>query len=683
MRLIKILTILFLLVSRLALTQERKWDYQVIEDLIEELAENNDEELDYTTVTENLYYYFENPLNLNIASEEELFKIPILNTFQIRSLLDFRKIHGPFYSIYELQLVEGFSPHIIQKILPFVTVEKLENAHMYNFRKALKYGRHELLSRVSSVIEDPVGYNPTGDDYYLGNRIQFLNKYRYNYRQKLLWGVTTEKDPGEQFFIGNQKRGFDFYSAYIQVKDLGILDNFVVGDYQIQLGQGLVMWSYIGNRKSTLVLDTRLRSQGIKKYSSAEENSFLRGSAATVSIKNFSLTAFGSLKKLDANTVYDSVLNQRYFTSYQLTGIHALDNQVEDKDAVQEFVIGGNINYRNGNFNSGVSWVNYKYDIPFQKDNSPARQFDFYGCENYVSGINLDYRLKAMHVFAEAAMSKNGGKALVAGTLLQLTAQFNASILYRNFEKNYQSHYANAFGEGSSTQNEQGFYVGAEIHPYRNWMIAAYYDFFKFPWLKTGVSGPSDGNDFLVQTDYQVNRNLNMYWRVKHERKQSNLNDADTGIETMGNNFKTTVRYQVNYRISEQLTLKNRLAYTQIIDDLNEKEQGFLIYQDIKYAFDQLPLQFTLRYALFDTESFASRMYAYENDVYQAFTVPAFYDKGNRMYLLLQYEPWGKLTCWLKIAQTYYTNKTIVGSGLNEIYGNTKTDVRLQLGYKF
>ena len=44
---------------------------QLIEDIIEQIAESNDEELDYTELYESLYNFTENKINLNKTNKEE------------------------------------------------------------------------------------------------------------------------------------------------------------------------------------------------------------------------------------------------------------------------------------------------------------------------------------------------------------------------------------------------------------------------------------------------------------------------------------------------------------------------------------------------------------------------------------------------------------------------------------
>ena len=51
----------------------------------------------------------------------------------------------------------------------------------------------------------------------------------------------------------------------------------------------------------------------------------------------------------------------------------------------------------------------------------------------------------------------------------------------------------------------------------------------------------------------------------------------------------------------------------------NPFETGYLIYQDVVYKPKSSPFSFSFRYGLFDTDSYNSRIYAYENDILYVF----------------------------------------------------------------
>ncbi|HKB45305.1 MAG TPA: hypothetical protein VKC90_12980, partial [Chitinophagaceae bacterium] len=70
---------------------------------------------------------------------------------------------------------------------------------------------------------------------------------------------------------------------------------------------------------------------------------------------------------------------------------------------------------------------------------------------------------------------------------------------------------------------------------------------------------------------------------------------------------------------------------------------------------------------------------AYENDVLYSYSIPAFFDKGFRYYFTLNYDLNKKLSLWLRWAQTIYRDKKTIGSGLDEIQGNHRSEIKLQV----
>jgi hypothetical protein len=112
-------------------------------------------------------------------------------------------------------------------------------------------------------------------------------------------------------------------------------------------------------------------------------------------------------------------------------------------------------------------------------------------------------------------------------------------------------------------------------------------------------------------------------------------------------------------------------------------EQGFLSYVDIIYKPLRKPYSGNLRFQYFETDSYNSRMYAYENDVLYSFSIPVFYDKGYRYYLNITYDITRRLSVWMRFAQTVYPDKNVIGSGLDEINGRKKTEIKFQSIFNF
>lgn len=112
------------------------------------------------------------------------------------------------------------------------------------------------------------------------------------------------------------------------------------------------------------------------------------------------------------------------------------------------------------------------------------------------------------------------------------------------------------------------------------------------------------------------------------------------------------------------------------------KNKGTLLLLDVFYHPASIPLKLSCRYALFNTDNYSSRLYAYENDVLYASSMPAYYGKGFRTYLLVKYSPARWLDAWLRLSLTCYADRNIISSGLEEIKGNKVPEIKFQLRIK-
>jgi len=105
------------------------------------------------------------------------------------------------------------------------------------------------------------------------------------------------------------------------------------------------------------------------------------------------------------------------------------------------------------------------------------------------------------------------------------------------------------------------------------------------------------------------------------------------------------------------------------------------LIQDINFDFGRFRL--STRYSIFDTDNFENRQYVYEKDVLYAFSIPAYQYTGSRSYALLQYKFSKKLQIWARYAQFKYIDRFTVGTGNEEIEGDTKSEVKVQMMVRF
>lgn len=659
-----------------------------IDRLIETLSESTELEMDYTTMLEALNEAYENPVDLNSSKREDLENLILLSDIQIDNLFEYIRKHGPLLTIYELQVVPAWDQETIYLLLPFITVSKNITEEKWKFKDVFKYSKHEFILRYSQILETQKGYEniqDSGASRYLGSPFQLFFRYRFTFRDKVSFGITAKKDRGEEFFQGSQPYGFDFYSGHLFIRDLGVFESIVIGDYQVQFGQGLNVWKGFGTRKSMFVNNLRRFPSGIKPYTSTNPFMFNRGVGTTIKYGPVSISGFFSYKFLDGSIQAMDSTNEDVIevSSIDESGYHRTQTEINKRNSLTELFTGGNISYRAKKWNIGITGSYTQYSSMLNPDSALYQRYNFRGDQNFNVGMDYNALVGHVYLFGEFGISGNGGFAFLQGIQAPIHSQLSLSIMYREYSKDYQNPHAAAFGDKSTNQNERGIYIGIEASPFKKFQLNGYIDVFQFPWLRFNVDKPSWGYDVLGQLTYIHSRKTELLFRFRHGMRQENALIQDVYTDPIADIYKTSVRINFTHEVSDRLKLRSRIESVFINRNDADFQWGFMAYQDISYQMPWFPLDLSARIAIYRTDGYDTRIYAYENDVLYSFSVPAYYDNGMRFYLNLRYQPMKGLSIWFRIAQSYFLDQTVIGSGLDEIQGNTRTEIKAQIRYRF
>ena len=676
---------------------------QEIERIIEDGITDEVSEADFTLAVEYLNELSRNPLNINTATPAELNLLPGITPILINNLQKHIEQNGKLLTIYELQSVAGFTKEIFQLIKPFISTQsarkydirtKNEATKIPSLREISMQDKFELYQRIGRVVEQQEGYLLQNDtatasprSYYVGSPWKSYTRIRYRYRQNISACLIGEKDAGERFTFQKQP-GYDYISGHLFIRDIGNLKRLVLGDYTFQVGQGLVFSRGLGFGKSAdAILTVKQMQVGIVPYTSVNENRFLRGVAATYSVGKFNLTALLSFNKQDATVRQDTLtIEPEVVENVRVGGYHRTQSEIQAKNTIGEKMIGTRMEYQKQRLTIGTTHHLAHYSIPIQPDSQAYNRFSFRGVNNRVNGLDFDWTVKNINFFGELARSAAGGYAGVFGALASLDPKIDIALQMRLFTPNFRNPYAFTFAESpTNVRNERGIYLGIKLLPNPKWTITAFLDQFYFDWYKYQINDPSRGYEFLAQIMHNPNKKMYIYLRYRIDNKQRNITQPDEPptLEMLGNISREAIRLEWSYQLNPALRLKTR-AEKSIYRTANQPaEYGFLLYQDILWRIAK-PLRIVARYALFNTPSYNSRIYAYENDFPTLYTIPPYYgENGTRYYLMLNLKAMKNLDIWFKISQTTLQFAETIGSALDIIQGNQKTEFRIQLKYTF
>lgn len=655
----------------------------LIQQQIEFILENSDvEEVDALALQSNLYYYYEYPLNLNEASLEELKEFMLLNDLQALHLKKHIAENGPLLSVYELQAIDGFDLNTVRSILPFVHIRDHVNLRS-EFQSKLS---QEAIITFNRVLEEQIGYTNQLEEErrYLGSPNYY--SFRYNVRtRRLSAGIVAEKDAGEEVFGESQKNGFDYYSAHFFAKDLGIMKQLALGDYKLEFGQGLSVWTSRAFNKTADVYTIKRNTKTIAPSRSIDGNFFMRGAAATLGSNKVTATMFASYNTYDAtiqnqDSLLSGVDDDILFSSFYSNGYHRTQSELAKKNNVKAVYSGVIPKFQFDRGSISLLAMNRRLlNGTFQPRVYNYNQFAVDSFNNSTQlALSYDYIWKNILLFGEASKNTKGGLGFVQGAMISLDPKLNIILHYRYYPKDFLSMIANPVRE-SSNYNEEGFYTGFDLKFSPKLTLQGYFDSFANKWLSRSNYRPGKGFEYLFQLNYVKSKQTSFYIRYKEEEKGRNISSET--VSQVVPQIRRSFRLNFQHSPVKQWELRTRVELSAFSHE--DTSKGVLLFQDFIYKPNLSKFSFTARYALFDTDNYDSRIYAYENDVQYTFLVPAYYYKGSRAYILVNYKFNRNIKLQLKLAQTLYENRNTIGSGLDEISGNAKTTIRALLRVKF
>ncbi len=679
-RLAKILILLILALPGLA-QDSNEID---LESFVERLFQFQDEDIQYDDLYESLLQLYTNPVNLNRASRADLEGLYLFSPLQINDLLTHIESNGRLISIYELQTIPSIDLLTIRNILPFVSVQEIDDGRPLWEKIRTEPNKYFLL-RNTRVLERAAGFD---EGLFNGDANQLYGRFRVSHKGDYSFGFTFEKDAGEGLNFDNNRKGFDYYSGHAMLENKAGFDKVIFGDFQSQFGQGLVYGAgFSPGKGSETVQTTRRSTTGLKPYTSALESGFFRGLGLSKSFNKLKVDLLYSNLGQDANILSDTTYSDfdEFVNSIQTTGFHRTSSELGSRNSIKEQSLGAAIQYQvNKRFTAGATSLFSQFSQPIQRRPNNYNQFEFTGKNNLIASAYFDGYWQNFTFFGEVARSSSGGIGAVTGLQASLTSIVDFSLVHRNYARDFHSFYGNAFGESSRIINEVGTYWGLKVKPNKKHEIALYYDKFKFPWLRFRTEAPSDGFEYLGRYTFRPTRNITMFVQFRQENKERTIQPEGSNLNQLQGTRKRNGLIDASFKVNRSFSVKSRVQFSDFLLTGNTT-RGFAILQDVNYAFWKIKL--SGRIAIVDTDDFENRQYFYERNVLYAFSNRSISGLGTRRYLLVQFKPNRKLTFWARYAQTRFQDaETIIsgeiGGGLNLIEGNTRSEVTLQMMIK-
>lgn len=682
----RICLILLSLLSLLPLqAQMREQPFITWEDFLQEYAtsEADDETYDAETLDwlEQLSLH---PYQINRVGREELLRLPFLDAAQVDSLLSYRQQRRGILSLGELQLIKGMDYFTRRNLSLFVRCDSLPLPTAELAKKVkdqekimpkLANGKHELETTINVPLYKRAGYQhpekPTTTNYYVGNALRHIVRYRYNYKQEVKYGFTIEKDAGEPV----AKQGFypyDYLSGYFYLRPTSKPWSLVIGDFNLRGSRGLVFGNNTYGSRSEQLLSVRPLLVNFRPHTSADEVKFFRGAAAEYAKHNVKAMLFVSYRKLDARYANQSDTAVSLLT----TGLHRTISEINSRRSLGCITAGTRLAYVRPHWHLSLNAMFAHYDHIVSP---PVRYYNaYYFRGRTATDFSANYYATFGKIYLQGELATDSRLHLATEHVLNVkwTPNWLTYLQYRQFSPRFVSIYGKALQQASRVANEQGIAIGTRWLPTRQWQLTGSVDCFQFPHpTYYAALDNSKGMEALLQAQYAPNRQTKFLIRYSFKTKQY----------TLKYNQKQLLEYRSTHRLRlSSVVTKSRYDLAAQLDAACATRQssnpswGWMCAVRAGYRPNK---RFAIKgfYSLFFTDNFDTRLYAYEPQLPYAASFPSFAYHGTSAVLMASLNVVKSLVISARISSVYYFNRDTISSRLDLINSPFKNDLSIQL----
>ena len=667
--------ILISLFPILSMAQEKAWEeyfYEIY--AMEEIDETSIED-DY----EHLCELESSPLNINTLNPEDLYLIPGINRDQIDDIIKYRDRYGEFRTIEELALIESIDRPLRLFLCNFIIAEPIVKAKWHSrptLDSIMRKGHGELSANVNIPL-----YNREGDkNGYLGYKYKYNTKLTGKFSDNIKYGFCASQDAGEPLFANKNKWGTDYYSFYVKVNNIGRLKTFVLGQYKIKFGMGLIQNNCFGYGKQIMLSSMNNYDATITGHASRSDGGHFTGLANTFdlgkknSINKWTLTSFWSYRKIDA-----TLNSNGSISTISTNGYHRTPTEMEKKNNSSSLTTGTHINYKREGLYIGASMVYNWFDRPLNPNpnNNPNSYRTYYakGYDFWNASLNYGYISRKFTFSGETATGSCNSIATINSIEAKVNSDITLNAVQRFYSYKYYAINAKAFNDGGYTQNESGIYAGITWIASKRITVNAYSDLSYFPWIKYYTSDSSYSFDNNISLKYDYN-SWTLQAKYKFRIRQRNNSDKTAIINRYNNKLRISVQKTSENVSTSTIIDLSRLNYT------SYSSQGYSFSQNISFRAHKNATIYAFA-SYFNTDDSNTSVYLSERTIPGSYSSLSFYGKGIRFSSIFKSALTSKVIANFKVGFTKYFNRNAISSGLRMIKHSHQTDIDLSVKYKF
>ncbi len=548
---------------------QKYWDERQIKSYVESMNEVELTDDAFDQLLTIIHHFKANPLAINHANMSELLTIPMVNNKQALAILNHRKTYGFFLHTAELGAVQSLSSNQAHWIAQFVSVEE-------GFNK-------NLSSNTPIQILSTHGFKQQSQTNYLGDAWQHRLKIMVQLKPGYKIGFQLEKDQGEPW-LALKNNLFDYQSFHLEINRNGLLKKLVLGDYEMQTGQGLSLGMGYQLRMASDPIQTIKLFNVLNAHRSFDERNFIRGIAANFVWKNLSFTPFWGKRKLDGNIVEDSTNNLPIVMSESVSGYHRTASEIKNKFTLPQTFIGFHLSQQIHTFSIGLSSFRMNQHANKQMISNDPVSFYNKHLMNY-SNIGLDVicHLDQTIFTAAYAFDSNLESAFYMAMMKSFGKELDWGIAYRH----YSAFYSNPLAGGPfdlPTKNQTGFFQSFAFNPSKKWEFKTFLDLYYRNWISSTLPVLDEKCNIMFQALHKPSskNQIGMQFRYSNRLAGNQLETFEVSLHQIGLHY----HFELNSIMRIEAKYQQNLQYGQL------KASSHLFYQLLALKIKKIQMDF-------------------------------------------------------------------------------------------
>lgn len=536
--------------------------------------------------------------------------------------------------------------------------------------------RQQCIISTNRTLNQRAGYrNPSFEQQenskaYLGDPWHHSIRYRFHAGNSWQAGFSLEKDAGEPW--RKQVPGFDswhgFFAYQAKSSSQSWFQQAVIGHFRIRTGCGLMINQGFSLGKQYITQQLQRPSNLIQPFASSAEDQFMQGAAMRIHFgRHFTFLPYCSARQLDGS------IEHHLLTSIKTDGLHNTMHEVSRRNVAWQSIFGARAGWRGEWYDVGVHLMTTHLQYDYVRNLTYYNQLQFRG--HQLTQAAADYQLRALGFVlrGEWAVDDQGGIALLNYLRHPIGSFWEGALIHRFYSPEYHQLHASSISESSAMQGEHGVTLNLEGSLTSHWNMQMMVDWFHFSRPQFGIrEAPSDGIEAAAKIIRQDRSSvLSIGYRIK--RKGDYIRHSFDSYLTLTPTPQLSFRTQAKGRIYSE---RNQ-----------DPSYGYALSQSVSWNGQlphcQWPVVIHAQASYFSTDDYDSRVYLNEKTLLYGFGLPVFFGQGLRYSLTGNLHFGQRIVLELKWALTNYANRATIGSGLQEIDGNTQQDLWLQLRARF